>query len=92
MKKFDSLCESIMTLKDKTNLQEQVITPSEDERKFEFCLQKLNETGTGVTDEFQTVIEYGTCGHDAYAKVREKYPDWKVFTWGEYNVFHLGRD
>ena len=84
MKKFNSICESIMTLKDKTNFQEQVIASSETERKFEFCLQKLNEAGTGVIDEFQTVIEYGECGHEAYAKVREKYPDWKVFTWGEF--------
>ena len=92
MKKFDSLCESIISLKNKDNIQEQVINTSEDERKFEFCFQKLNETKTGVTDEFQTVIEYGVCGHDAYAKVRKKYPDWKIFTWGEYQVFHLNRD
>lgn len=84
MKKFNSICESIISLKNKDNIQEQVINPSETERKFEFCLQKLNETGTGVIDEFQTVIEYGECGHEAYAKVREAYPGWKVYTWGEF--------
>lgn len=84
MKKFDSLCESIMTAKDKSDLSDLVIKPSDDERKFEFCLQKLNEAGTGVVDEFQTVTEYGICGHEAYAKVREAYPGWKVYTWGEF--------
>lgn len=61
------------------------ITRPRDERKFEFCLQKLNEDNTGVLDEFQTVTEFGLCGQDAYNKVREAYPGWRVYTWGIFN-------
>ena len=55
---------------------------NENERKFEFCLQKLNEKGTGTVNEFKTVAEFGETGHDAYAKVRESNPGWRVYTWG----------
>lgn len=55
---------------------------NENERKFEFCLQKLNEKGTGTVNEFKTVTEFGETGHDAYAKVREANPGWRVYTWG----------
>jgi hypothetical protein len=51
-------------------------------RKFEFCLQKLSDDGMKVMDEFQTVTEYGIDGQDAYNKVREAYPGWRVYTWG----------
>ena len=51
-------------------------------RKFEFCLQKLSDDGMKVMDEFQTVTEYGIDGQDAYSKVREAYPGWRVYTWG----------
>jgi hypothetical protein len=51
-------------------------------RKFEFCLQKLSDDGMKVMDEFQTVTEYGIDGQDAYNKVRETYPGWRVYTWG----------
>ena len=64
---------------------EELNMPANDERKFEFCLQKLSDDGMRVTDEFQTVTEFGVCGQDAYNKVREVYPGWRVYTWGIFN-------
>lgn len=64
---------------------EELNMPANDERKFEFCLQKLSEDGMRSIDEFQTVTEYGITGHEAYNKVREAYPGWRVYTWGIFN-------
>lgn len=49
-------------------------------RKFEFCLQLRKDMKT-----FITITQSGETGHDAYQKVLNDYPNWRVFCWGEFD-------
>lgn len=54
-------------------------------RRFEFTLQKLNENRTKSLDEFKSVVEYSETGNEAFEKVINANPGWRVYSWGEFS-------
>ena len=71
MNKFDTLYNIIS--------EEYFSNESSGLRNFEFCLQLKEDMKT-----FTTVKVKAETGHDAYQQVINEYPNWRVFTWGEF--------
>jgi len=72
MNKFDTLYNVIL---------EQFSAESNEQnlRNFEFCLQMKTDLKT-----FTTVKVKAETGNEAYQQVINEYPNWRVFTWGEF--------
>jgi hypothetical protein len=68
--KFNILFESYMS---------EISEPEQNLRNFEFCLQMKTDLKT-----FTTVKVKAETGNEAYQQVINEYPNWRVYSWGEF--------